>query len=113
MTPEIAIVIPAFEEEARVGESIAKILGYVTRNEVSAEVIVVDDGSRDRTSEVAREAFEKFPSIASQVIRYEENRGKGFAVKTGLQATIADVAVFSDADLSTPIEELQIGRAHV
>lgn len=106
MTPEISIVIPAFEEEARVGDSIEKILAFVRDNSIDAELIVVDDGSKDRTAETAEAAFKYAPQIPAKVVRYEENRGKGFAVKTGLLAASADIALFSDADLSTPIEEM-------
>jgi glycosyltransferase involved in cell wall biosynthesis len=106
MPPEISIVIPAFEEEARVGESIKKIFSFLQSNSINAELIVVDDGSRDRTADTARAAFESAGNIPANVIRYEENRGKGFAVKTGLLAAKADIAIFSDADLSTPVEEL-------
>jgi len=106
MPPEISIVIPAFEEDARVGESIQKIFSYLRSNSINAELIVVDDGSRDRTADVAREAFSDAGDIEARVIRYEENRGKGFAVKTGLLAAKADVAIFSDADLSSPIDEM-------
>jgi dolichyl-phosphate beta-glucosyltransferase len=98
--------VPAFEEEARLGDSIRKILGYIQDNELNAELIVVDDGSGDNTQELAEEACSENPDIRSKVIRYEANRGKGFAVKTGLLAAQSDIALFSDADLSTPIEEL-------
>jgi dolichyl-phosphate beta-glucosyltransferase len=106
MTPEISLIIPAFEEEARIGDSIGKILRFVAEIGTSAELIVVDDGSKDRTAETAESAFKSFPDTPSKIIRYEENRGKGFAVKTGLLAATADTALFSDADLSTPIEEM-------
>jgi glycosyltransferase involved in cell wall biosynthesis len=106
MTPEISIIIPAFEEEARVGTSIERILSYLRSLSARAELIVVDDGSKDRTAEVAESAFKSASDVATKVIRYEENRGKGFAVKTGLLAASASVALFSDADLSTPIEEM-------
>jgi len=102
MTPDISIIVPAFEEEARLSDSIRQILAFVSKIGTSAELIVVDDGSRDRTAETAEAAFAEFPGIASKLIRYEENRGKGFAVKTGLMAAKADIALFSDADLSTP-----------
>lgn len=106
MKPAISIIIPAFEEEARLGDSIEEILSYVEKEKLSAELIVVDDGSDDRTAEVAAAAAARHPAMQTKVIRYEPNRGKGFAVKTGLLAAVADIAVFSDADLSTPIEEL-------
>ena len=106
MAPEISIVIPAFEEEARVGDSISNILSFLKDEDVQAELIVVDDGSKDRTAEIAEAAFETADGIPARVIRYEENRGKGFAVRTGLAAAKAEIALFSDADLSTPIDEM-------
>ena len=105
MSHQLSIVIPAYEEEARVGSSIERILSYITDNSLDAELIVVDDGSKDRTADAAREAFETFSSVPSKVVRYERNRGKGYAVKIGLLECVADIALFSDADLSTPIEE--------
>lgn len=106
MIPAISIIIPAYEEEDRLGESVRKILAFVEQEKLSAELIIVDDGSKDKTAEVGEKVCREFPEIQSKVIRYEENRGKGFAVKTGLLAANAEIALFSDADLSTPIEEL-------
>jgi len=106
MKPEVSIVIPAYNENERLGEPLQKILRYVSDTKLNAEVIVVDDGSSDSTARIAEETFATMPAIPAQTIRYEKNRGKGFAVKTGLQAANADVALFTDADLSTPIEEL-------
>lgn len=106
MKPDISIVVPAFDEDERLGGSIEKILTYIRENELSAELVVVDDGSSDRTAEIARECASKYPESATKVIRYEQNRGKGYAVKTGMMNAEADIAIFSDADLSTPIDEL-------
>lgn len=108
MKHAVSIVIPAFDEEERLGQSIRKILEYIGSGGAEAEVIVVDDGSGDRSAEVARTAFSEFPKTHTKVIRYEENRGKGYAVKTGLLAAKHDIALFTDADLSTPIEEMPI-----
>ena len=106
MKPEVSIVIPAYNENERLGGPLQKILRYVSDTNLNAEVIVVDDGSSDSTARIAEETFAAMPEVPAQAIRYEKNRGKGFAVKTGLQAANADVALFTDADLSTPIEEL-------
>lgn len=106
MLPDVSIVVPAFEEEDRLGSSLAKIASYLMESETSAEIIVVDDGSADKTAEIAESVLRNTPVIASKVIRYEQNRGKGFAVRTGLQAAAGKIALFSDADLSTPIEEM-------
>jgi dolichyl-phosphate beta-glucosyltransferase len=106
MNPTISIIIPAFEEEERLGESLSKILSYIGAEKLDGEVIVVDDGSSDSTARTAESVFAVCPSIPSRVIRYEKNRGKGYAVRTGLKAAKAPIALFTDADLSTPIEEL-------
>lgn len=106
MKPDISIIVPAFDEEERLGNSIRDMLNFVRKTGINAELIVVDDGSRDRTADVAREAVSEFDKAQSNVIRYETNRGKGFAVKTGLLAAKSDIALFSDADLSTPTSEM-------
>ncbi len=106
MSISLSIVVPAFNEEARLGRSIGLILRYLEEHVPDAELIVVDDGSTDHTKDVAEKACADFPKIPTRVIRYEENRGKGFAVRTGLEAAAGKIALFSDADLSTPIEEI-------
>lgn len=106
MIPTISIIVPAYEEQARLGDSVRQILAYIEREKLSAELIVVDDGSKDNTAEIAESAAGHYSDLPTKVIRYETNRGKGYAVKTGLLAARAALAVFSDADLSTPIEEL-------
>ncbi len=106
MKADLSIIIPAFNEAERLGDSVRQILAYLQKENQRAELIIVDDGSRDKTAAVAETARADFPEIKSQVIRYETNRGKGFAVKTGLLAASAAIALFSDADLSTPISEL-------
>ena len=102
----ISIVIPAFEESDRLDLSISRILAFVKNEDLAAELIIVDDGSLDNTAQVAERACSEFPELSTKVIRYEPNRGKGFAVKRGLLEAKGDVALFTDADLSTPIDEL-------
>jgi dolichyl-phosphate beta-glucosyltransferase len=106
MAPKLSIIIPAFEEEDRLGGTVREVLAFLESVDSDSELIVVDDGSRDRTCQTAASAFSAFPSANARVIRYEENRGKGYAVRKGLFEAAGDIALFSDADLSTPIEEM-------
>jgi dolichyl-phosphate beta-glucosyltransferase len=106
MKYNLSIIIPAFEESARLGDSLKLILAYIVRENLDAELIVVDDGSGDKTAEIAETACAEFANVPTKVIRYEQNRGKGYAVKIGLSESNGEIALFSDADLSTPIDEL-------
>ena len=106
MDPSLTIVIPAYNEKARIGATLEKICVYVSASIPGTEIIVVDDGSADATADVARETLGGWPELDSKVIRYEENRGKGFAVRTGFSEARGGIVLFSDADLSTPIDEL-------
>jgi dolichyl-phosphate beta-glucosyltransferase len=105
MPPSLSIIVPAYNEAARLGSTLRTILDYLNDTERDAELIVVDDGSRDETAAVAEKAVANCGAISARVIRYEPNRGKGYAVRAGLLAANAGVALFSDADLSTPITE--------
>src|SRR5688572_1329093 len=106
MPPQLTIIVPAYNEAARLGLSLSKIVEYLNQHFESSELIVVDDGSTDGTVGVAERALAKSPDVSTRVIRYEKNRGKGYAVRVGLLAAGADVVLFTDADLSTPITEI-------
>jgi dolichyl-phosphate beta-glucosyltransferase len=105
MSASLSIVVPAYNESARLGQTLETILGYLNKTHPLAELIVVDDGSSDDTVAVAKQAFMQAGSINARVITYEANRGKGYAVRCGLAACQAPIALFSDADLSSPITE--------
>src|SRR6266404_2742686 len=105
MTPKLSIVVPAYNEAARLGGSLRAIIAYLNQQREQSEIIVVDDGSTDKTATVAEENLSDSGAVATRVIRYEQNRGKGYAARTGLLAARANIALFSDADLSTPINE--------
>jgi len=94
--------VPAYNEENRLGSTLERITEYLGQQDYTSEIVVVDDGSQDRTSEVAKAVS---PDIL--VIRNEPNRGKGYSVKRGMLAAHGDFRLFSDADLSTPIEEVE------
>jgi dolichyl-phosphate beta-glucosyltransferase len=100
----ISIVIGAFNEEQRIGQSLKKIHEFLRGRGTDYEIIVVDDGSTDRTSPLVDELAHSIAGLRG--IRYEKNRGKGYALRTGVLVSKGDVVLLSDADLSTPIEEL-------
>jgi glycosyltransferase involved in cell wall biosynthesis len=106
MSPQISVIVPAYEEAARIRAPLRRIFEYFGRESIDGEIIVVDDGSRDKTAETAESVISDFRNIDASVVRYQPNRGKGHAVRTGLKAARAEIALFTDADLSTPIEEL-------
>lgn len=99
--PALSVVIPAFNEEARLPATLATILPYLRGRGESFEVVVVDDGSRDRTAEVAEAA-----GAEVRLLRNPGNRGKGYSVRNGMLEARGAWRLMSDADLSTPIEEL-------
>jgi dolichyl-phosphate beta-glucosyltransferase len=108
MHPSLSVIIPAYNEAARLGKTLGVIFDYLNNHVSESELIVVDDGSSDETAAVAEQSIIQAggrSSVSAQVIRNQPNRGKGHAVRTGLLAARAPVALFSDADLSTPITE--------
>lgn len=99
-----SILVPAYNEFGRIGETLERICDFVDRQGLQAEVLVVDDGSTDATAQVALDLSARWPRI--RLVRYEKNRGKGFAVRTGVMNARGSKILFTDADHSTPIEEL-------
>ena len=105
MSASLSVIIPAYNEAARLGKTVRAVVEYLRQNAPAAEVIVVDDGSSDETAEIARQSFSGAGDLRTSVISYKSNLGKGRAVRLGLLAARGDVTLFSDADLSTPITE--------
>lgn len=101
--PELSIVIPSFNEELRLPGTLTAIAKYIRASGRSAEVIVVDDGSRDQTAAVAALYTNQIQGL--RVLRNPENRGKGFSVRRGMLEASGRTVLFTDADLSAPIEE--------
>lgn len=100
--PFLSIVIPAYNEERRLPQTLDRILEFLAQQPYTSEVIVVDDGSCDRTALVVDALRRAHPGV--ELIR-NDHRGKGYAVRTGMLAARGHIILFSDADLSTPIEE--------
>lgn len=103
MEPTYSIVIPAYNESARIGATLGKVLAYVHAQGWHAEVIVVNDGSRDNTAQIVQEFAQK--DAALRLIENPGNRGKGYSVRNGMLHSQGSIVLFSDADLSSPIEE--------
>jgi dolichyl-phosphate beta-glucosyltransferase len=100
----ISIIIAAYNEEKRIRPSLFKVKEYLTALDMDYEIIVVDDGSTDYTSKVVTDLTPDIPHL--KVIRYGTNMGKGYALRKGVLASKGEIVLLTDADLSTPIEEL-------
>ena len=102
-SPELSIVIPAFNEELRLPATLDRIAAYLQGSRREVEVLVVDDGSKDRTAAIAESFREKIAVL--RVVPNGMNRGKGYSVRHGVQEARGRIVLFTDADLSAPIEE--------
>ena len=97
---KLSVVIPAYNEEKRIESTLKKCLDYLNSQRYDFELIVVDDGSSDKTAAIVK----KFKQV--KLVNYGANQGKGHAVKIGILNSTGDYVLFCDADLSTPIEEV-------
>src|ERR1044071_4558715 len=107
MPSSLSIIIPAYNESARIAKTLREVLSYLDEQPGGGEIIVVDDGSKDETVRVSEETIPAHPGRRSKgrVITVEPNKGKGNAVRTGLLEARNNVAAFFDADLSMPVTE--------
>ncbi len=102
--PLVSVVIPAFNEERRLPQTLARVHEYLAQQSYPAEILVVDDGSTDNTVRVVEAFAREHPMV--RLIK-NNHRGKGYTVRTGMLAAHGHIVLFSDADLSTPIEDLE------
>ncbi len=110
MAPHLSVVIPAFNEEKRLPQSLTAVMDFLKEQSYASEIVISDDGSRDRTVALAGERLRGFPH---QILITPENRGKGHAVRQGMLAATGGYVFFTDADLSTPINEVAKFLAHL
>jgi dolichyl-phosphate beta-glucosyltransferase len=116
----LSLIIPAYKEASRIAASLEKIFAYFDSQSYEVEIIVVDDGSPDNSVEVIQEAFAKYnstakspvgrtlsPSVKTRLLELGTNAGKGGAVRAGMLAANGAIRIFTDADLSTPIHEVE------
>lgn len=100
---DLTIVYPAYNEERRIKDTLILTDNFIRKNKINAEIIVVSDGSKDGTNKVINSLQKEIKNL--KFIEYFPNRGKGFAVRTGVENALGKTILFSDADNSTPIEE--------
>lgn len=104
-SPEISIVIPAYNEALRITATLERVLECVRARQWDAEVLVVDDGSSDETTAIVEHFMEQYPEL--HLIHNPGNRGKGYSVRNGILQAMGDLVMFTDADLSAPIAEAE------
>lgn len=102
--PLVSVVIPAFNEERRLPQTLARVTAYFAGQKYPSEIIVVDDGSADDTARVVEGFAAEHPTV--RLIR-NDHRGKGYTVRTGILSARGHIVLFSDVDLSTPIEDIE------
>ena len=102
---DISIVIPAYNEEKVIGKAVDRVASYFSKQNKQFEIIVVDDGSTDRTGEIVRQKMSTYGK--ARLLTNETNRGKGYSVKRGALAAAGEWILFLDADLSTQPEEFE------
>jgi glycosyltransferase involved in cell wall biosynthesis len=104
--PAYSIVIPAYNEQSRIAHALVTVLTCVAERHWDAEVLVVDDGSRDETTTIVSQFMVDHPEL--RLVRNGQNRGKGYSVRNGVLQAQGAIVLFSDADLSAPIEEAEL-----
>ncbi len=100
----LSVVIPSYNEEKRIGKTLDIIYEYLKKQDFTSEVIIVNDGSKDNTLDVIKE---KYSLNNFQIISYSKNRGKGYAVRSGIKKSQGRYILFADADNSTPFEQVE------
>ena len=107
----LSIIIPAFNEAERLPMTLAATAEFFAARPEPFEILVVDDGSTDRTAQIVSDYAQAHPDIALHCLSYGGNRGKGYAVRHGMLRAGGDWRLFCDADLATPVEEYEVVRA--
>ncbi len=107
---DISVIIPAYNEEDRIVQTLRHTLSYLSRQNYQSEVIVISDGSDDNTRDVVRHLGYRGENVSLKIFEYHPNRGKGYAVRFGMFKGCGTILMFMDADYSVPIEDMEKGR---
>jgi dolichyl-phosphate beta-glucosyltransferase len=105
MTPQISVIIPAYNEESRLPATLDSVYQYLSQRYPEFEILVVDDGSLDRTVDIVESYAKTHPRV--RVLSYQPNQGKGHAIRTGILSASGELLLINDADGSSPIEEVE------
>ena len=104
--PFVSIVMPAYNEEARLPAGLDRVIAFLAEQPFAGEIVIADDGSRDRTPDIVRERMAALPAnVSMRLLQHDRNRGKGAAIRTAVLAAAGRYVFFMDADLATPVEE--------
>ncbi len=104
--PEVSFVLPAYNEEDRLPAGLDRVVAFLAEQSFTSEIVVADDGSRDRTPEIVRQRMATLPpNVRVRLVQHPTNLGKGAAIRTGMLAAAGQYIFFMDADLATPPEE--------
>ncbi|MDP2643753.1 MAG: glycosyltransferase family 2 protein [Desulfobacterales bacterium] len=106
---KLSIIIPAYNEEDRIVNTLKNTLAYLSAQAYASEIIVVSDGSTDRTRQISEKRFHPGKNVTVRVMEYHPNQGKGHAVRLGMLKGSGDLALFMDADYSVPIQDVEKG----
>jgi glycosyltransferase involved in cell wall biosynthesis len=109
--PYLSIVIPAYNESARIERTLERVTSCVDDQGWDAEILVVDDGSHDATAQIVERWMERYPRL--KLVKNNGNRGKGYSVRNGLLQAAGEVVMFTDADLSAPMQEANLLMAAI
>lgn len=101
----LSVVIPAYNEEKHIKNTVEAVYKYLSGKDIEHEILVVTDGSKDKTDEIVRSLMPSIPTL--ELIDYERNRGKGYAVRRGMMKAKGDFRLFTDADNSTTIDHIE------
>lgn len=105
---DLSIVIPAYEESNKIARDIQAAAEFLEKSQLRSEIIIVDDGSKDGTAETAEKA-ETAPGVELKVVRYENNRGKGYAIRVGMNETQGEYVMFADSGCCVPFDNILPG----
>ena len=107
---ELSVIIPAYNEEDRIVRTLTNTFSYLNRQRYQSELIVVSDGSTDNTKQVAERMSDSEKNVSLKVLEYHPNRGKGYAVRSGIMKGCGSLLMFMDADYSVPMADVEKGK---